>query len=298
MKPNNQWFALTVTLMASALFAETQFNHAQLTEDTCPLYPMTVSTDLLVGATEGDVFNAVSNGTGSGNYRWLSWNGLNDANSLADRLTPPGNSETYVNPYDFSDTYLNIDDWVEGAPGVKNSRAIRDRMSALVNTDIVVAVWSEKEGTGSNFNYKVGAFAVIELTDYKLNGKGYISFIYKAPAECEGEVINSAPVVLDQFEATNEDTPLSFSLQISDADDDVLTAELITVPGHGEVVVLDGVATYEPFYGFTGEDSFTYRVFDGELHSAIALVSLTVLPVDKPPSINIQTSVRLNDTHK
>lgn len=76
----------------------------------------------------------------------------------------------------------------------------------------------------------------------------------------------------------------------SDADDDPLSAELVSYVSHGYLTFNyrfeNGSPIYDPgafFYtayaGYLGEDSFTYRAYDGALYSEVVTVSLNVLPL-------------------
>jgi len=77
-----------------------------------------------------------------------------------------------------------------------------------------------------------------------------------------------------------------------DPDGDSLATELVSGPINGMIVLNeDGSFEYQPAPGFTGEDVFTYRVSDGELESNDALVMLTVLPSNSPPTA-------FNDTYE
>ncbi|MEX0915995.1 MAG: hypothetical protein WDZ60_08880, partial [Wenzhouxiangellaceae bacterium] len=40
---------------------------------------------------------------------------------LANSLVPPGDSHTYINPYDNSDWLLTPGDWAQGVPGARNA---------------------------------------------------------------------------------------------------------------------------------------------------------------------------------
>ncbi|HEX5592827.1 MAG TPA: Ig-like domain-containing protein [Solirubrobacterales bacterium] len=67
-----------------------------------------------------------------------------------------------------------------------------------------------------------------------------------------------------------------------------LAASLANAPGHGAATVAnDGSFTYMPASGFTGSDSFTYRVDDASGHYATAQVKLTIA---QPPSVSISVS--------
>jgi hypothetical protein len=65
----------------------------------------------------------------------------------------------------------------------------------------------------------------------------------------------------------------------SDIDSATLTAVLVSGVGQGSLnLSANGSFTYTPPSGFSGSDSFTYRVSDGQATSGIATVSLTVSP--------------------
>jgi hypothetical protein len=94
--------------------------------------------------------------------------------------------------------------------------------------------------------------------------------------------VNDAPIALSQSVSVNEDNPLSITLIATDADGDVLTYS-ITSPTNG---VLSGAApnlTYTPNQNFHGFDSFTFKVNDGQLNSALATNKITVVPVNDVP---------------
>ena len=63
----------------------------------------------------------------------------------------------------------------------------------------------------------------------------------------------------------------------NDTDDGPITAVLETDVANGTLVlVADGSFTYTPDADFFGEDSFTYKAFDGELYSQVVNVNVTV----------------------
>jgi subtilisin-like proprotein convertase family protein len=70
-----------------------------------------------------------------------------------------------------------------------------------------------------------------------------------------------------------------------DPDGDGLTAVLASGPSHGTLQLsLNGSFTYTPGPDYHGTDSFTYRAFDGTAHSALAIVSIAVVPPNLPPA--------------
>ncbi|MBQ0755250.1 MAG: hypothetical protein KBT86_13485, partial [Gammaproteobacteria bacterium] len=212
--------------------------------EQCELYPFTLSESLIREGEQDEHFQNVPLGTGEGNYSWLAWRGDNDAPTIAAALLPPGNSHLYINPSDSSDTQLDVGDWVEGAPGVKNSKAIRSNLQALVGRDIIVPVWGDQSGTGSNRNYSVTSFATIEITDFKLNGKGWLSFILKGGSSCTDNppLITSEPPTV-----TPEQSTYSYQLLVDgDATNASLLYSLTNAPSSMQINAATGLVSWIP----------------------------------------------------
>jgi VCBS repeat-containing protein len=104
--------------------------------------------------------------------------------------------------------------------------------------------------------------------------------------------VNDVPVATDDAYTLEEDTPLSIAVSgvlgnDSDIDSPTLTAVLAEGPQHGTLAVAgDGGFLYTPNADYFGSDSFTYRANDGQLDSNLALVTLTIQPVNDAPSID------------
>jgi len=102
--------------------------------------------------------------------------------------------------------------------------------------------------------------------------------------------VNDPPVAQADSYTTDEDTPLvvpASGVLSNDTDDtpSSLTASLATQPAHGTVsLASDGAFTYTPAANYNGPDSFTYTANDGAADSAPATVSITVKPVNDPPT--------------
>jgi VCBS repeat-containing protein len=128
---------------------------------------------------------------------------------------------------------------------------------------------------------------------------GTDSFTYKAcdpSGACDTATVtihvtcvNDAPVAQDDTYTTDEDTPLVVAKpgvlgNDYDVDGDSLTAVLVSGPAHGTLTLnSDGSFTYTPAENFCGEDSFTYKAYDGELYSNVATVRITVTCVNDAP---------------
>lgn len=89
------------------------------------------------------------------------------------------------------------------------------------------------------------------------------------------------PVAVADSYTTDEDVELVVAaaegILSNDTDDGPLTAVLETDVANGTLVLAaDGSFTYLPDADFFGEDTFTYKAFDGELYSDAATVTITV----------------------
>jgi len=87
---------------------------------------------------------------------------------------------------------------------------------------------------------------------------------------------NHPPVVNDVTASTLEGAPVQIPLSASDADGDGLTLRVVSQPTNGTVGLIGDVATFYPFSGFTGSDTFTYAAWDGSTDSNLATGDLTV----------------------
>jgi VCBS repeat-containing protein len=141
---------------------------------------------------------------------------------------------------------------------------------------------------------------------------GTDSFTYKAcdpSGACDTATVtihvtcvNDAPVAQDDSYTTDEDTPLVVAKpgilgNDYDVDGDSLTAVLVSGPAHGTLTLnSDGSFTYTPAENFCGEDSFTYKAYDGELYSNVATVRITVTCVNDAPVANDDEASVLEDS--
>ena len=102
--------------------------------------------------------------------------------------------------------------------------------------------------------------------------------------------------------ATSEDGPLTVPApgvlgNDVDPDGDPLTATLATGPAHGTLTFNpDGSFVYTPDADYSGPDSFTYTVSDGDQTSTPATVTLTVNPVNDPPTA-VANTYSLGEDH-
>ena len=98
--------------------------------------------------------------------------------------------------------------------------------------------------------------------------------------------VNDSPVANDDSDTTSEGaaTVIDVLANDTDADGDTLSVTGTTDPANGSVVNNgDGTITYTPGPGFTGIDSFTYTVDDGNGATDVAGVAVTVTEANEAP---------------
>jgi len=87
---------------------------------------------------------------------------------------------------------------------------------------------------------------------------------------------NDPPVAQARTLSVPKDTKVFFQLFGFDPEGRPLTYEIVTRPAHGALGGKVPSLNYQPAFGYRGADSFTYRVYDGELWSAPATITIDV----------------------
>jgi VCBS repeat-containing protein len=103
--------------------------------------------------------------------------------------------------------------------------------------------------------------------------------------------VNDAPVAGNDSAVTYEDTPVIIDVLNNDSDVDVgdtLTVDSVTQGTNGSIINNGGNITYTPAPGFSGNDSFTYTVNDGNGGTDTATVYVDVTVIETPATINVQ----------
>lgn len=90
--------------------------------------------------------------------------------------------------------------------------------------------------------------------------------------------VNDAPIAIGQTLTTKVGVPLSVTLNGTDVEVDVLTYTVTSLPAHGNLSGTAPNLVFTPSSDYTGSDSFTFTVYDGNLVSTPAQVSITVNP--------------------
>ena len=98
--------------------------------------------------------------------------------------------------------------------------------------------------------------------------------------------VNDPPVLDNDSATTLEDTPII--IPVLDGDSDIegpLTITSVTNGANGFVQIIGDEVKYSPNLNYFGDDSFTYTVRDSDDVFATASVSVVVLPVNDPPTV-------------
>lgn len=97
---------------------------------------------------------------------------------------------------------------------------------------------------------------------------------------------NDPPTAVDDSGTTGEAVPVTINVLANDSDvegDDLVLVQ-VNAPANGTAVIVDGSVQYTPGDGFSGTDTFTYVVSDGQGASATGLVTVTV-SANKAPTV-------------
>ncbi len=107
--------------------------------------------------------------------------------------------------------------------------------------------------------------------------------------------VNAAPTAVDDSATTTKGKPVTIDVLANDTDDGDLDPSDVSVsssPEHGTATVgSDGRIVYTPEGDFTGTDTFTYKVCDGEQRCDTATVTVTVAQANDAPTYTGKTSL-------
>ncbi len=96
--------------------------------------------------------------------------------------------------------------------------------------------------------------------------------------------VNDPPVAIaDTAISTAGAVTIAVLANDTDVDGDPLAIASVTQGAHGAVVISGSNAVYTPVADFTGADSFTYTVSDGQGGTATAAVAVTVVAPNRAP---------------
>ncbi|MDF7808789.1 Ig-like domain-containing protein [Pontiellaceae bacterium B12219] len=176
-------------------------------------------------------------------------------------------------------------------------RPIAEEVSVSVNEEESVAIplsgWSPD---GSNLTYSVvsqplngslsgSATNLVYTSDVDYFGSDQFFYMVNDGAENSliAEVsinvnsVNDAPEAAAQTIIARQGESTVLLLSGTDADGDSLNYEVLSAPAHGSLSGTAPNLSYTPDVGYVGADSFTFKVNDGQVDSAPAPVSISVI---------------------
>jgi hypothetical protein len=219
---------------------------------------------------------------------------------------PPGDTgaDDVTNPAN----YLLFEDGGDGFQTLDCAGGI-----APADTPVAVAVAEYLSGEPSQTTLTVNNGVALPIGVYRLLVCGTTSLVDWASNPLDGDgdgtgaddfvrnfeitaPVNDPPVADDQAVSTLEDLALGITLTGSDPDGDTITFAIGTGPSHGALSGTPPNVTYTPTANYNGPDSFTFTTDDGPLTSDPATISITVNPVNDPPTADDQSVSTPEDT--
>jgi PKD repeat protein len=156
--------------------------------------------------------------------------------------------------------------WIEGHKNAAESN--RTRCQACHGTDYRGTVLSRSFGArtlSTEFGTKT-LFRGAQVGCY---------MCHNGPSS-ESRNSNRAAVASNGSASTSAPTPVAIPLTATDPDGNALTLRVVTQPVNGTVGLTGTTATYYPFPGTSGTDTFSFAAWDGSVDSNLATVTVTV----------------------
>jgi VCBS repeat-containing protein len=218
---------------------------------------------------------------------------VSDGNQTASAGVSVTITNTNTAPVGVNDAYTTDEDTPLSiaAPGVLANDTDADSDALTVTASSAAANGTVTMNADGSFTYTPNPnFNGTDSFTYTVSdGGGETS---TATVSLTVNAVNDPPTAANDGYSTDEDTPLSIAApgvlaNDTDTDSDALTVTASSAAANGTVTMnADGAFTYTPNPNFNGTDSFTYTVSDGGGETGTATVSLTVNPVNDPPTVN------------
>ena len=191
--------------------------------------------------------------------------------AIDDSLTAPEDTPTTI------DAAANDTDLDGGALSVSAVGAAAHGATSITTSGLV------RYAPASNFNGSDGF-------DYTVvDGAGATDTGHVTVTVTPG---NDPPVAVADSVTTPEDTAITFAPAANDTDidGDSLAVTAVGSPAAGSAVLnANGTVTYTPLADVNGTDAFDYTVGDGAGGSATGTITVTISPVNDPPSAAAKT---------
>ena len=191
-------------------------------------------------------------------------------------------------PTAFGENYTTSEDarLIVAAPGLlqNDSDVDGDSLNPVVVTNPLNGTVTISTTGGIDY-LPAADFNGIDTFTYKINDGKTDSNIVTVVIQVAA--VNDAPAAQNDSYSVNQDSQLTISApgvmnNDFDIDGDSITPSVTTTPANGSLTFqADGSFVYTPIAGYSGSDSFTYRITDG-IASQLATVQITVIPILPP----------------
>ncbi|HEX2135927.1 MAG TPA: phytase [Microvirga sp.] len=185
---------------------------------------------------------------------------------------------------------------------IGNGHASGQDVLALANQNGITGAWNAStgiltlSGTASVAQYEAALRSVtyqntsenpsgaIRTVEFQVNdGSSADNLSAVATQSVQVTAVNDAPVAINDAYSTSQGSALTVATAAGllandkDPDNTALSSVLVTGPSHGVLSLnANGSFSYTPATGYSGSDSFTYKVSDGTVDSNVATVGLTI----------------------
>lgn len=238
-----------------------------------------------IGFSGVDFFTYFANGSSVSNSATVTITVLASTNQA-----PIAENDRYRTDYETPITIPNGEDLLPTAndtdpEGVQNLGAV-----VVTQPQRGTLNWSNSNDGSFTYTPDAGYFGLDTFTYQAFDGETFSNVATITIRVLEPLL---PPVAGIDIYSTAFETPLvvgannSLLANDSDPNGDPITAILVSQPGNGVIsnFSANGTFTYTPNAGFSGPDSFTYRISDGTFESSITTVSLVVSPTTNIPPV-------------
>jgi hypothetical protein len=220
-------------------------------------------------------------GTGSAIGSGLIVQEAATAIEVGDDDQPPASNTAPVATGAAPGTILTV---VEGASTQLTIQGYDAENSTLSFLRVTAPTKGVLSGRAPNLVYTANLGAVgIDSFTYKVNDGQLDSAL--ATVIIAITSLNRSPVAVSQSVTLDEDTPISVSLLATDPDGDPLLFAVLNTPLRGTLSGTPPNLIYTPNPDVSGSDQILFKVADGRSESAVATVSLSIVPMNDAPVI-------------
>jgi VCBS repeat-containing protein len=227
---------------------------------------------------------------GTDSFIYKAYDGHNYSNNATATITiNPINDPPVANDDEYSvneDTTLTVP-----APGVltNDTDPEDDPLTAILLSNVTNGLLNFNSDGGFSYTPDIN-YAGTDIFTYKANDG--LENSTSATVTITITQVNDPPIANDDYYSTNEDTTLNIGApgvlqNDTDIESDPLTATLVDDVSNGVLNLnSNGGFIYTPSNNYYGADTFTYKANDDSEESNTATVTITINPINDPPTAN------------